>query len=38
MDIFISAYINNLLIYSNFLREHKEHVRKVLGILHKSRL
>ena len=38
LNIFISAYINDLLIYSNSLREHKEHVRKVLGILNKNRL
>ena len=38
MDIFISAYINDLLIYSNSLREHKEHVRKILRILRENGL
>ena len=38
LNIFVSAYINDLLIYSNSLREHKEHVRKVLGILRENRL
>ena len=38
LKIFISAYINNLLTYSNSLREHKEHIRKMLGILRKNGL
>ena len=38
MDIFVSAYINDLLIYSNSLREHKEHVRKILRILRENGL
>ena len=38
LDIFISAYIDNLLIYSNSLREHKEHVHKILGILRENGL
>ena len=38
LDIFILAYINDLLIYSNSLREHKEHVRKFLRILRENGL
>ena len=38
LNIFVSAYINDLLIYSNSLREHKEHVYKVLGILRENGL
>ena len=38
LDIFISAYIDDLLIYSKTLREHKEHVRKVLGKLRENGL
>ena len=38
LDIFVSAYIDDLLIYSNSLREYKEHVRKVLRILRENGL
>ena len=40
LNIFISAYINDLLIYSNSnsLREHKKHVYRVLGILRENGL
>ena len=38
LNIFVSAYIDDLLIYSNSLREHKEHVYKVLGILRENGL
>ena len=38
LNIFVSAYIDDLLIYSNSLREHKEHVYKILGILRENRL
>ena len=38
LNIFISAYIDDLLIYSNSLREHKEHVYKILGILRENGL
>ena len=38
LNIFISAYINDLIIYSNSLREHKEHIRKILGILRENGL
>ena len=30
LDIFISVYIDNLLIYNKTLKEYKEYVRKVL--------
>ena len=38
LNIFVSAYIDDLLIYSNSLREHKEHVCKILGILRENGL
>ena len=38
LDIFVSAYIDDLLIYSNSLREHKEYVCKILGILRENGL
>ena len=38
LNIFVSVYINDLLIYSNSLREHKEHVYKILGILRENGL
>lgn len=33
LDVFCTAYIDDILIYSNNLREHKEHVRLVLKAL-----
>ena len=38
LDIFVSAYINDLLIYSKTLREHKKYIYKVLRILQENRL
>ena len=38
LNIFISAYINNLLIYSKTLKEYKEYIRKILNILRKNSL
>ena len=38
LDIFISMYIDNLLIYSNSLREHKEYIYKILRILRENGL
>ena len=38
LDIFVSAYIDDLLIYSKTLREHKRHVRQVLGKLREAGL
>ena len=38
LNIFISTYINNLLIYSNSLKEYKEYVRMVLRVLYKNSL
>ena len=38
LDIFVSAYINDLLIYSKTLWEHKEHVRQVLSKLREAGL
>ena len=38
LDIFVSVYINDLLIYSKTLKEYKEYVRKVLGKLRENRL
>jgi hypothetical protein len=33
LDIFCTAYLNGILIYSETLYEHKEHVRSVLNAL-----
>ena len=38
LDDFCSAYIDDILIFSNNLREHKEHVRKVLERLREAGL
>ena len=37
-DIFVSAYIDDLLIYSNSMQEHREHVRTVLQKLREAGL
>ena len=33
LDIFYTAYINNILIYSNNLTEHRKHIKLVLEVL-----
>ena len=33
LDIFCTLYIDNILIYSNSVKEHEKHVRKVLKAL-----
>ena len=38
LNIFCIAYIDDILIYSNFLKEHKNHVKKILMILEKVEL
>ena len=38
LDIFCTAYIDDILIYSNSMSEHKGHVRKVLTALRKAGL
>jgi len=38
LDHFCMAYLNDILIYSEDPREHKEHVKKVLQRLHKAGL
>ena len=38
LDIFCTAYIDDILLYSNSLKEHKDHVRKVLMALQKAGL
>ena len=38
LDIFVLAYIDDLLIYSKTLREHKEHVRQVFSKLREAGL
>jgi hypothetical protein len=38
LDVFCTAYLNNILIYSENLHEHKEHVRSVLNALKEARL
>ena len=38
LDVFCTAYLNDILIYSENLHEHKEHVRSVLNALKEARL
>ena len=38
LDIFCMAYLDNILIYSDTLEEHKEHVKKVLRALQDRKL
>ena len=38
LDVFCTAYIDDILIYSNLKKEHREHVRRVLMALQKAGL
>ena len=38
LDLFCTAYIDDILIYSNTLREHRNHVRAILEALQKAGL
>jgi hypothetical protein len=38
LDIFCTAYLNNILIYSETLYKYKKHVRSVLNALREARL
>jgi len=38
LDNFCTAYLDDILIYSSSLKEHKEHVRQTLGVLAKAGL
>jgi hypothetical protein len=38
LDIFVIAYLNDILIYSKTLEEHEEHVIKVLDVLQDAKL
>ena len=38
LDAFVIAYLNNILIYSVTLKEHKQHVHKVLQKLQDAKL
>jgi hypothetical protein len=38
LDVFCTAYIDDILIYSNTLEEHREHVRTILQALQKAGL
>ena len=38
LDIFCTAFINDILIYSNNLKEHQGYIRVVLTMLKESRL
>jgi len=38
LDVFYTAYINNILVYNNNLTEYKKHVDFVLEILYKASL
>ena len=38
LDIFCTAYINNILIYSNNLTKHRKHIKLVLKALYKASL
>ena len=38
LDIFCTAYINDILIYSNNLTEHQKHIKLVLEVLYGASL
>ena len=38
LNVFCTAYIDDILIYSNSRKEHQEHVRRVLAALQKAGL
>ena len=38
LDIFCTAYIDNILIYSNLKQEHREHVCKILEAFRRAGL
>jgi len=38
LDIFCTAYINDILVYSNSIAEHQKHVKLVLQALHGASL
>ena len=38
LDIFCTAYINNILIYSDNLTKHRKHIELVLEVLYKASL
>jgi hypothetical protein len=38
LDIFVTAYLNDILIYSNNLNDHRNHVLKVLEVLSEASL
>ena len=38
LDIFCTAYLDDILIYSDILEEHKQHVRKVLQKLKDAKM
>jgi hypothetical protein len=38
LDIFVVAYLDNILIYSDMLEEHTPHVHKVLRLLQEADL
>ena len=38
LEVFCTAYLDNVIIYINSLKEHKKHVRTVLGLLLKAGL
>ena len=38
LDVFVTAYINDILIYSNFLFEHQKHIQLILEQLQEADL
>ena len=38
LGVFCTAYINNILVYSNSMAKHQKHVKLVLQALHKAGL
>ena len=38
LDVYVMIYLDNILIYSNNMLEHHQHVKKVLKYLHKTGL
>ena len=38
LDVFVTAYIDDILIYSNFLSEHQKHIQLILEQLQEADL
>lgn len=38
LDLFVVIFIDDILVYSKYRKEHEEHLREVLGILRRDEL